>query len=114
MLGIGAISLCGFGMLSVNYLRHAKAPFLDLVSSNIAHSEEGRKDPYSKSRQNLPVDSPADFVLLAGNSNPELAKKVASRLGTQLASGMVKKFADGEIGVSFKAIDVSQKHCYIV
>ena len=51
---------------------------------------------------------------MAGNSNPELAQKVAIRLGTKIASGMVKKFADGEVGVSFKAADVVGKHCYIV
>ena len=107
MFGLGTITLCGFGLLSATYLKQVKAPFPNLIGSNLAHSEEGHKDPYTKSRQNLPVDSTSDFVLLSGNSNPELAKKVASRLGTQLASGMVKKFADGEIGVSFKAIDVS-------
>lgn len=71
-------------------------------------------DPYWRSRRNLPVDSNNDFVVLAGNSNPELSKKVASRLGTSLAAGTVAQFADGEVRCDFKADDVSGKHCYIV
>ena len=47
-----------------------------------------------------------DFVLLTGNSNKELANKVAARLGTKLADGQVRGFADGEIGVDFKANDI--------
>jgi ribose-phosphate pyrophosphokinase len=38
-------------------------------------------------------------VLLAGNSNPELAQSIANHLGTKLAEGKVKRFADGEVMV---------------
>jgi phosphoribosylpyrophosphate synthetase len=54
------------------------------------------------------------MTLIAGTSNPELAAKIAERLGQPLAKGTVKTFADGEVAVSFKAADVSKKHCYII
>jgi len=38
--------------------------------------------------------------LFAGNSNPELAKAIAAKLGTQLGSVDVGHFADGEVSVS--------------
>jgi len=40
---------------------------------------------------------------LGGNSNPELLNSVAKHLGTPLAKGTVKRFADGEVSVSFDA-----------
>ena len=54
------------------------------------------------------------MALLAGTSNPELAAKISDRLGQPLVQGSVKTFADGEVAVSFKAADVSKKHCYII
>jgi phosphoribosylpyrophosphate synthetase len=53
-------------------------------------------------------------VLIAGSGNPELANKVADKLGTRLADGQLRKFADGEIFVRFNAQDVSRKHVYII
>lgn len=40
-----------------------------------------------------------DIKLFAGRSNPELAKQIASYLGTSIAPMIVKNFADGEIYV---------------
>ena len=51
---------------------------------------------------------------MAGNANPVLSQKVAKRLGTTLAPGIVKKFADGEIQCDFAQKDVEGKHCYIM
>ena len=39
--------------------------------------------------------------LFAGNSNPVLAKRIADALGLTLSDCVCKKFADGEISVSF-------------
>ena len=53
-------------------------------------------------------------MLLTGNANPELSNKVAARLGTNLAPGIVQKFADGEVRCEFMQADVEGKHCYIL
>ena len=74
---------------------------------------EQKDDPYWRSRNNEPIKA-SDFAILAGNANPALSKAVASRLGTKLAPGTVKKFADGEIRCEFDASDISGKHCYIM
>lgn len=73
-----------------------------------------KQDPYTRSRLNQPVKGFESMTLIAGTSNPELATKIAERLGHPLAQGSVKTFADGEVAVSFKAVDVSKKHCYII
>eukprot|EP00164_Ancoracysta_twista_P008508 GFYU01012333.1.p1 GENE.GFYU01012333.1~~GFYU01012333.1.p1 ORF type:complete len:349 (+),score=108.28 GFYU01012333.1:64-1110(+) len=39
------------------------------------------------------------FKLFAGNSNPELAQKVASHLGVELGGAKIKRFNDGEISI---------------
>lgn len=54
------------------------------------------------------------MAILSGNSHPELGKSVASKLGCSLVQGSVRKFADGEVGVTFEAKDVYGKHCFIV
>jgi len=41
-----------------------------------------------------------DLRLLTGNSNPELAREIASYLETKLTSTEVKQFSDGEISVN--------------
>jgi ribose-phosphate pyrophosphokinase len=38
-------------------------------------------------------------VLLAGNSSPDLAEAIAKHLGTSLAEGKIRRFADGEVNV---------------
>ena len=51
---------------------------------------EGKaEDPYARSRSNEPVNTKgeSDFVLLTGNSNRDLAEKVATRLGTKVEKG---------------------------
>ena len=70
-------------------------------------------DPYLRSRQGQAVEG-NNFTVLAGNSNPELSRKVAARLGTNLATGTVKKFADGEVFCEFSKTSIEGKHCYIV
>ena len=73
-------------------------------------------DPYTRSRKNEVLEQKGEhgYVLLAGNANKDLAEKVAARLGTKLAEGNVRKFADGESGVDFRANDVSNRHCFII
>jgi ribose-phosphate pyrophosphokinase len=40
-----------------------------------------------------------NLMIFAGNSNPELARKIAGRLGMGLGNAVVKTFSDGEISV---------------
>jgi ribose-phosphate pyrophosphokinase len=42
-----------------------------------------------------------ELKIFAGNSNPELAKKIANYLGIKLAKSVVRKFSDEEIEVKF-------------
>lgn len=89
------------------------------TAAPLAQALSQHDDPYWRSRANSQVTDKTgapvtDFCVLAGNSNPELSKKVAARLGTQLAPGIVRKFADGEVRCEFDADDVAGKHCYIV
>lgn len=43
-----------------------------------------------------------------------MAEQIAKHLGTKLAQGKVKRFADGEVMVQFAASDVAGRDCYIV
>lgn len=72
------------------------------------------QDPYKRSRVNQKVENSHKIALLTGNSHPRLGKSVAARLGCSTIEGSVRKFADGEIGVSFEAADVQGKHCFIL
>ena len=42
----------------------------------------------------------SNVKLFAGNSNPELARKIAEKLGMPLGDCVVKQFADGEVSVT--------------
>ena len=86
------------------------APQLLTQAKEAANNE----DPYWRSRRGMPISQNNDFALLSGNSNPKLAKRIAERLGANLASGEVKKFADGEVRCEFDDEAVSGKHCYII
>lgn len=46
------------------------------------------------------VSKGKDIMLFAGNSNIELARQIAKKLGRELGAASVKKFSDGEISVS--------------
>jgi len=53
------------------------------------------------------------LVLISGNSNIELSKKIANHLGISLANGIISKFSDGEIRV--KILDnVRGKDVFII
>ena len=41
-----------------------------------------------------------DIKIFSGNSNPELAKDIASILGMDVGQGVATKFSDGEIAVN--------------
>ena len=41
----------------------------------------------------------ADLMVFTGNANPELAKKIVSRLGIPLGDATVSQFSDGEVAV---------------
>jgi ribose-phosphate pyrophosphokinase len=73
-----------------------------------------RVDPYERSRNHQAVKDADRFVILAGNSSPELAQSIAKHLGTTLADGKVRRFADGEVNVQFAASDVIGRDCYII
>lgn len=51
--------------------------------------------------------------LFTGNSNPELAKKVASALGVELSHCQITKFADGEIQVEIHE-SVRGEHVFVL
>ena len=38
--------------------------------------------------------------IFSGNSNPELAKKIAQQMGVELGDVVVTRFSDGEISVN--------------
>lgn len=42
---------------------------------------------------------PLHLKIISGNSNPELAQKIASEAGVQVSPTMLKRFADGEIQI---------------
>jgi len=42
-----------------------------------------------------------EFLVFSGNSNPELAEKIAKKLGMELGSISIKRFSDGEIWVKY-------------
>ena len=43
--------------------------------------------------------SDSNFMVFSGNANPELAEKVAARLGLPLGKALVSQFSDGEVRV---------------
>jgi ribose-phosphate pyrophosphokinase len=54
-----------------------------------------------------------DFIIFAGNSNPELAKKICEYLGVPLGGEKVKRFSDGEIQIEIDE-NVRRRDVYIV
>lgn len=60
------------------------------------------------------------MIILSGNSNPELAKKVAKALDIKIGDAMIEKFSDGEVAVQIhqnvrgKDVFIIQSTCYPV
>lgn len=54
-----------------------------------------------------------DISVFTGNANPELARKVAEKLGIKLGDATVDKFSDGEITVEINE-NVRGKNVYLV
>ena len=54
-----------------------------------------------------------DWVILSGNSNLPLAKKICEKLGKTLGEAEVRRFSDGEIFVEIKE-NVRGRDCYII
>ena len=46
-----------------------------------------------------------DLKLFAGNAIPELALKIANRLGAKLGDATVGRFSDGEVQVQINGYD---------
>ena len=46
-----------------------------------------------------PQEALANFPILSGNANPELAQRIARKLGVPLGKLQVGRFSDGEINV---------------
>lgn len=44
----------------------------------------------------------SNFMVFAGNANPELAEKIVRRLGIRLGDAVVKTFSDGEISIEIR------------
>ena len=55
----------------------------------------------------------SNMRLFSGNSNPELAKEIASYLGIQVSSATVGHFIDGETKIQINE-NVRQTHCFVV
>ncbi|MES1916090.1 MAG: hypothetical protein MHM6MM_007941 [Cercozoa sp. M6MM] len=68
--------------------------------------EELFSDPRTRRRM-------AQLRIFSGSANPALAEEVARRLGTQVGSLDVNRFADGEIGIQVHT-NVRGKEVYIV
>lgn len=61
-----------------------------------------KKKPVGKAKRKKSLDTPCvhgELKLFAGNSNPELAKKIAKNLGVPLGAAQVGRFSDSEISV---------------
>jgi ribose-phosphate pyrophosphokinase len=54
-----------------------------------------------------------DYMLIAGNSNPELAKALAKELHVKLSEATVERFNDGEINIRLHE-NVRNKRVYII
>jgi len=54
-----------------------------------------------------------EFKIFAGNSNPELAKKISEYMGASLGSAKVKTFSDGEIQIEIQE-NVRAKEIFII
>tara|TARA_Y100000590_G_scaffold470538_1_gene666149 strand:+ start:3157 stop:4110 length:954 start_codon:yes stop_codon:yes gene_type:complete len=54
-----------------------------------------------------------DWVILSGNANPSLAKKICEKLGKPMGKAEVKRFKDGEIFVEIKE-NIRGKDCYVI
>lgn len=54
-----------------------------------------------------------EMVLFSGNANPEVAKKIAHRLGQTVAEAMVGHFSDGEVRVELRS-NVRGRDVYLV
>jgi len=54
-----------------------------------------------------------EMVLFSGNANPEVAQKIAHRLGQTLADAMVGHFSDGEVRVELRS-NVRGRDVYLV
>ncbi len=50
------------------------------------------------------------FILLAGNANPDLAEAIAHHLGVALGDCVSQQFPDGEVAVELRE-PVRQKTC---
>ena len=46
--------------------------------------------------------SGSEIKIITGNANPELAAKIAERVGVKVSECEVTKFSDGEISVNIK------------
>ena len=54
-----------------------------------------------------------EWVILSGNTNPELAKKICEKLGRKLGDLESRRFSDGEIFVEVKE-NVRGRACYVI
>jgi len=55
----------------------------------------------------------SDFIIFAGNSNPDLAKKICAYLNVPLGGEKVKKFSDGEIQIEIDE-NVRSRHGFVI
>ncbi len=55
----------------------------------------------------------ADFIIFAGNSNPDLAKKICDYLNVPLGGEKVKRFSDGEIQIEIDE-NVRSKDVFVI
>jgi len=55
----------------------------------------------------------SEFIIFAGNSNPDLAKKISDYLNVPLGGEKVKRFSDGEIQIEIDE-NVRSRHVFVI
>lgn len=59
------------------------------------------------------INTKSEIKIFTGNANGELAKKIATKLGTKISRATVSKFSDGEIAVNIE-VSVRGDDVYII
>ncbi|CAD7950654.1 unnamed protein product [Amoebophrya sp. A120] len=71
--------------------------------ASVQHQPELARSFYNQKPQKKDESrDSSDFMLLSGNANPRLARKIAKHLGVELAPALVTRFKDGETRIQIQ------------